>query len=63
MVDEIGAPDMPLKSVLHESRRGHEDIKAFMADFRAAFPDPNFQETADLIAEGRLRRRPVPTRR
>jgi predicted ester cyclase len=52
IVDEIAAPDMLLKYSLHEPRTGHADIKAFMADFRAAFPDLNFWGTADLIAEG-----------
>jgi predicted ester cyclase len=52
VIDEIAAPDMLLKYSLHEPRRGHEDIKAFMTDFRAAFPDLNFWGTADLIAEG-----------
>ncbi|MGA7012347.1 MAG: ester cyclase, partial [Pseudolabrys sp.] len=33
-------------------RRGHDAIKVFMRDFRAAFPDLNFWGTADLIAEG-----------
>ena len=52
VVDEIAAPDMLLKYSLHEPRNGHADIKAFMTDFRAAFPDLNFWGTADLIAEG-----------
>jgi predicted ester cyclase len=52
VIDEIGAPDMLLKYSLHEPRRGHADIRAFMSDFRAAFPDLNFWGTADLIAEG-----------
>lgn len=52
VVDEIAAPDMLLQYSLHEARRGHEDIKAFMSDFREAFPDLGFQGTADLIAEG-----------
>lgn len=52
IIDEIAAPDMLLKYSLHEPRRGHDDIKAFMTDFRAAFPDLNFWGTADLIAEG-----------
>src|SRR5580704_18156228 len=52
VVDKIAAPDMLLKYSLHEPRRGHEDIKAFMTDFRAAFPDLKFSGTADLIAEG-----------
>mgnify|MGYP001076407164 FL=1 len=52
VVDDIAAPDMLLKYSLHEPRRGHDDIKAFMTDFRAAFLDLNFAGTADLIAEG-----------
>ncbi len=52
VVDEIAAPDMLLKYSLHAPRRGHDEIKAFMSDFRAAFPDLNFWGTADLIAEG-----------
>ena len=52
IVDEIAAPDMLLKYSLHEPRRGRNDIKAFMTDFRTAFPDLNFWGTADLIAEG-----------
>jgi predicted ester cyclase len=52
VVDELAAPDMLLQYSLHEPRRGHADIKAFMTDFRRAFPDLNFWGTADLIAEG-----------
>ena len=52
VIDEIAAPDMLLQYSLHEPRRGREDIKAFMTDFRAAFPDLNFWGIADLIAEG-----------
>ena len=52
VVDEIAAPDMLLKYSLHEPRNGREDIKAFMRDFRAAFPDLRFWGTADLLAEG-----------
>jgi len=51
-VDELAAPDMLLQYSLHEPRHGREDIKAFMTEFRAAFPDLNFWGTADLIAEG-----------
>jgi predicted ester cyclase len=43
---------MLLQYSLHEPRRGHADIKAFMTDFRAAFPDLSFSGAADLIAEG-----------
>ena len=52
IVDELAAPDMLLQYSLHEPRRGRDDIKAFMTDFRNAFPDLNFWGTADLIAEG-----------
>ena len=52
IIDEIAAPNMLLKYSLHEPRRGREDIKAFIRDFRAAFPDLNFWGTAGLIAEG-----------
>lgn len=52
IVDELAAPDMLLQYSLHESRRGRNDIKAFMTDFRKAFPDLNFWGAADLIAEG-----------
>jgi predicted ester cyclase len=52
IVDELAAPDMLLQYSLHEPRRGHADIKAFMTGFRAAFPDLMFEGAADLIAEG-----------
>jgi predicted ester cyclase len=43
---------MLLQYSLHEPRRGRADIKAFMTDFRRAFPDLAFGGAADLIAEG-----------
>jgi predicted ester cyclase len=52
IVDELAAPNMLLQYSLHEPRRGHKDIKAFMTGFREAFPDLNFWGAADLIAEG-----------
>lgn len=52
VVDDLASPDMFLQYSLHEPRRGRADIKAFMADFRAAFPDLAFAGAADLIAEG-----------
>src|ERR1700723_1137182 len=52
IVDELAAPDMLLHYSLHEPRRGRDAIKAFMTDFRGAFPDLNFWGTAALIAEG-----------
>src|SRR5262245_27264750 len=52
IVDELAAPDMLLQYSLHAPRRGRDDIRNFMTDFRTAFPDLNFWGTADLIAEG-----------
>jgi predicted ester cyclase len=52
IVEELAAPNMLLSYSLHAPRRGHEDIVAFMTDFRAAFPDLHFWGAADLIAEG-----------
>jgi predicted ester cyclase len=52
IVDELATPDMLLQYSLHEPRRGHADIKAFMTGFREAFPDLAFEGAADLIAEG-----------
>lgn len=45
VIDDIAAPDMLLHYSLHEPRRGRADIKAFMIDFRKAFPDLNFWGT------------------
>jgi hypothetical protein len=47
IVDELAAPDMLLQYSLHEPRRGREDIRAFMTDFRKAFPDLKFWGAAD----------------
>ncbi len=52
IVDDLASPNMLLQYSLHEPRRGRDDIKAFMDDFRAAFPDLAFAGAADLIAEG-----------
>ena len=52
VVDELAAPDILLQYSLHAPRRGRDDVKNFMVDFRAAFPDLEFGGAADLIAEG-----------
>jgi predicted ester cyclase len=52
IIDELAAPDMLLQYSLHAPRRGREDVRRFMLDFRAAFPDLKFWGAADLIAEG-----------
>jgi len=63
IVDELAAPNMLLQYSLHAPRKGHADIKAFMTNFREAFPDLNFWGAADLIAEGDLCGRPLGRRR
>jgi predicted ester cyclase len=52
IIDELAAPDILLQYSLHAPRRGRKDVKAFMTEFRAAFPDLSFAGAADLIAEG-----------
>lgn len=52
VIDELAAPDMLLQYSLHAPRRGRDDVRNFMNEFRAAFPDLNFWGTAELIAEG-----------
>ena len=43
---------MVLHYSLHAPRKGHADVKAFVADFGKAFADLNFLDAADRIAEG-----------
>ena len=52
VIADLAAPDMLLQYSLHAPRRGHEDVRDFMSNFRQAFPDLAFAGTADLIAEG-----------
>jgi predicted ester cyclase len=52
VVEELSAPDILLQYSLHAPRRGREDVKKFMTEFRRAFPDLKFWGVADLIAEG-----------
>jgi len=52
IIDELAAPDILLQYSLHAPRRGRDDVRNFMVEFRRAFPDLNFWGAADLIAEG-----------
>src|ERR1700729_2351994 len=52
VIDELAAPDIRFEYSLHAPCRGREEVRAFAAKFRAAFPDLAFGGTADLIAEG-----------
>jgi predicted ester cyclase len=52
VIDELAAPDIQFEYSLHAPCRGRDEVRAFAAKFRAAFPDLAFGGTADLIAEG-----------
>jgi predicted ester cyclase len=52
VVNELASPEMVLRYSLHRPRRGREEIKMFMRDFRQSFPDLNFWGTAPLLADG-----------
>jgi predicted ester cyclase len=52
VIDELAAPDIRFEYSLHAPCRGRDQVRAFAAAFRAAFPDLNFWGTADLLAEG-----------
>jgi len=52
IIDELADPDMLLQYSLHAPRRGREDVRNFIMNFRAAFPDLKFWGAADLIGEG-----------
>ncbi len=52
VVDELATPDVLVHYPMHGPRRGHEEAKQFMTEFRDAFPDLNFWSVGDLIAEG-----------
>jgi hypothetical protein len=52
VIDELAAPDVRFEYSMHAPCRGRDQVRAFAARFRAAFPDLGFAGTADLIAEG-----------
>ena len=52
IIDELAAAEMLLQYSLHAPRRGRDEVRNFMMQFRAAFPDLNFWGAAELIAEG-----------
>src|SRR5262249_48341667 len=52
VVEQLAAPDMLLQYSLHAPRRGRDEVKKFMTEFRKSFPDLNFWGAAALIAEG-----------
>ena len=42
MIDELAADDVLVHYPMHGPRKGRDDVRAFMAEFREAFPDLNF---------------------
>ena len=52
VIDELAAPDIRFEYSVHAPCRGRDQVRAFAARFRAAFPGLGFAGTADLIAEG-----------
>jgi predicted ester cyclase len=52
VIDALAAPDMLLQYSLHMPRKGRDDVRTFITDFRRAFPDLGFRGVGDLIAEG-----------
>jgi predicted ester cyclase len=52
VIDELAAPGIRFEYSLHAPCRGRDEVRAFAATFRTAFPDLAFGGTADLIAEG-----------
>ncbi|MEV7283247.1 ester cyclase [Streptomyces sp. NPDC093252] len=52
VIDELAAPDVRFEYSMHKPMRGRDEIRAYITNFRASFPDLGFSGTADLIAEG-----------
>jgi predicted ester cyclase len=52
VIDELAHPDIRFEYSMHSPCRGHDEVRTFATEFRAAFPDLAFSGTADLIAEG-----------
>jgi SnoaL-like polyketide cyclase len=52
VVDQLGAPDILVHYPMHGPRRGREEVKKFMTEFREAFPDLNFWGVGEAVAEG-----------
>ena len=51
IVDELATPDVVLQYSLHDRLCGRLAVKAFMADFREAFPDLHFGKVGALISD------------
>jgi predicted ester cyclase len=52
VVAELASPAIRLVPSLHRTRAGHLDMRLFMSEYRAAFPDLCFRPVGDMIADG-----------
>lgn len=52
VVDELGVPDVLVHYPMHGPKKGRENVKQFLTEFREAFPDLSCSAVGDLIAEG-----------
>ena len=46
VIDELAAPDIRFEYSMHAPCRGRDQVRAFAASIRAAFPDLGFAGTA-----------------
>jgi hypothetical protein len=51
IVDELAMPDVLLQYSMHTQHRGRQAVKAFMAEFRTAFPDLGLRRIGALVAD------------
>src|ERR1700693_1993177 len=51
VVAELASPAIRMVPSLHRTRAGHLDMRLFMSEYRAAFPDLCFRPVGDKIAE------------
>jgi predicted ester cyclase len=52
IINELATADIFLHYPMHEPKKGRASVTKFMTDFREAFPDLNFEDVGNLIAEG-----------
>lgn len=52
VIGELGADDLTVFYPMHGPRKGKAEVKKFMVEFREAFPDLNFWDVEEMVAEG-----------
>jgi hypothetical protein len=63
VIDELAAPDIRFEYSLHAPCRGREEVRAFAAKFRAAFPDLAPRAQHDRAVAAALAAAPLRSRR